>query len=340
MRSIITNTLIQVSQYSGNFIGKTVWQIKVKELLATAITSFVLMGCEAPLNLEGVENELSKSVRRTDQLQAVALSQGVVTVVGSDGLVLTSASNELNWQRQVLAERPNFVDIDTCSDGSMIALSMEHSVWLSTDQGQSWNKKDIPSQESLISLTCGPDNSYWVTGSFSTLISSKDQGQSWQETTLNEDALITQVQFLSADELIATGEFGLVARSIDGGQNWSVQTPIPNEFFPLGSHFSDASTGWVAGLGGIILNTTDGGENWTTQSTPTESPLYGFYSNDNQLFAFGDHGTVLKLNGSGWERLNSPSIPVYLRDGTQISDSQLIVAGGWGSLFTVDLQQL
>jgi len=340
MRSIITNTLIQASQCVGNFIGKTVWETNVKELLATAVISFVLMGCEAPLNLDGIENELNKSVRRTDQLQAVALSQGIVTVVGSDGLILTSASNELNWQRQVLAERANFVDIDTCPDSSLIALSMEHSVWVSTDQGQSWNKHDIPTQESLISLTCGPDNSYWATGSFSTLISSKDQGQSWREITLNEDALITQVQFLNADELIVTGEFGLVARSIDGGQNWSVQEPIPSEFFPQGSYFSDTSTGWVAGLGGTILNTADGGESWTTQSTPTESPLYGFYANDNQLFAFGDHGTVLKLNGSVWERLKSPSIPVYLRDGTQISDSQLIVAGGWGSLFTVELEQL
>lgn len=340
MSSVITNTLIQASQYRGKFIRQTCWQTKIKNAVVAAVSSVALIGCEAPLNLDGVKNELSKPVRRTDQLQAIALSQGVITVVGSDGLILTSAADELNWHRQVLAERPNFVDVETCPDNSLIALSMERSVWSSKDQGQSWRKSEIPSQESFISLTCGPDNSYWVTGSFTTLISSNDQGHTWQETTLNEDAMITQVQFLNANQLVATGEFGLVARSEDGGQNWAIQAPIPNEFFPQGSYFSDTNTGWVAGLGGTILNTTDGGESWTAQSTPTESPLYGFYAHDTQLFAFGDHGTVLKLNGSAWERLNTPSIPIYLRDGIQISDSQLIVAGGWGTLFTVDIEQL
>lgn len=339
MRLITTNTLIEASQNSGRSIRLASWETKTKGLLASVVIPLALTGCEAPLNLEGVEQEMSKSVRRTDQMQAVAISKGVVTVVGSDGLILTSAQNELNWQRQVLEERPNFVDIDTCPDDSLIALSMEHQVWTSSDQGQSWGKSDIPTPESLISLTCGPDNSYWATGSFSTLMSSYDQGQSWQETTLNEDAAITELQFLNANNLIVTGEFGLVARSEDGGQNWTIQDPIPNEFFPQGSHFKDAMTGWVAGLGGTILNTTDGGVSWTAQSTPTESPLYGFYANATRLFAFGDHGTVLELNGSGWERLKTPAIPVYLRDGKQISDSQLVVAGGWGALFTVDIEQ-
>jgi len=339
MSSIITKTLIQTSQYSGRLIRQDSWEMKRKSLLAV-VTSIVLMGCEAPLILDGVEKGLRESVRRTDQLQAVALSQGVITVVGSNGLILTSEKNELNWHRQVLAERPNFVDVVTCPDNSLVALSMEHSIWSSKDKGKSWNKNDIPTQESLISLTCGPDNSYWATGSFSTLINSKDQGQTWHETTLNEDALITQVQFINADELIAIGEFGFVARSTDGGKNWEVQSPIPNEFFPQGGYFSDTNTGWVAGLGGMILNTTDGGESWTTQSTPIKSPLYGFYANNNQLFAFGDHSTVLKLNGVVWESIKTPSIPVYLRDGIQINDTQLVVAGGWGTLFTVDIEQL
>lgn len=338
MRSIIKKILIQANQVNVRKIRQI--SSKRKSLLTVIPMTIALTGCEAPLNLDGIESELKKSVRRTDQLQAVALSQDVITVVGSDGLILTSATNELSWHRQVLEERPNFVDIDTCPDNSQIALSMEHSIWSSKDKGQSWTKFDIPTQESLISLTCGPNNSYWVTGSFSTLVSSNDQGKTWLETSLNEDASITQVQFLSDSELVATGEFGLVARSKDGGKNWAVQSPIPNDFFPLGSYFSDTNTGWVAGLGGTILNTIDGGESWTTQLTPTESPLYGFYANNSQLFAFGDHGTVLKLNGADWERLNTPQIPVYLRDGIQINSNQLIVAGGWGTLFTVDIEQL
>ncbi len=297
----------------------------------------LLTGCEAPLNLEGVDQERNKSVRRTDQLLGVAVSKDNVIVVGSDGVVLTSPVNELNWQRQELKNKPNFVDIETCPDSSLIALSMESQLWTSHDQGQSWQSSDIPTPESLITVTCGPDNSYWATGSFSTLMSSQDQGKSWNELSLNEDAAIASLQFLDNQNLIATGEFGLLARSEDGGQNWTLLDPIPNEFFPMTSYFSDSATGWVAGLGGIILTTTDGGLSWQKQATPTESPIYNFYVSGSRLFAFGDHGTVLEQQNGNWVRLDAPKIPVYLRDGKQLDAKRLLVSGGWGSLFTVDI---
>lgn len=337
MSLTITKILIQTSQYSGRFIRRIFRRKQSKSLLTVVAIIIALTGCEASLDLEGIKKESAKPIQRTDQFQSVAISQEVIAVVGFDGLILTSPQNDLNWQRQVLEERPNFVDIDTCPDNSFIALSMEHQVWRSTDQGQTWIKNDIPTQENLISLTCGPDNSYWATGSFSTLMTSKDQGTNWQEITLNEDAFITQVQFLDENTLLAIGEFGFIARSNDKGQNWTIQDPLPNEFFSQGSYFQDLNTGWVAGLGGVIFNTTDGGMTWNLQSTPTESPLFGFYANNARLFAFGDHGTVLELNGATWQRVETPKIPVYLRDGMQISDNQLIVVGGWGALFPINI---
>ncbi len=303
-------------------------------LMAVAIS---MVGCEAPLNLEGVEQEQSKPVRRTDQLKGIAISQDVVTVVGSDGLVLTSATDKLNWQRQELPGNPNLIDIKTCPDNALIALSMEHQLWISDDQGQHWRSRDIPTPESLISVTCGPDNSYWASGSFSTLMSSHDKGASWNELSLEEDATISGVQFLDDQHLIAIGEFGLVARSEDAGQSWNVLEPIPNDFFPMASYFENSSVGWVAGLGGTILATTDGGLNWQSQKTATESPIYRLYASGERLFAFADHGTVLERQGDAWRRVDSPNIPAYLLDGKKLDSQRLLVAGGWGSLFTVDL---
>lgn len=314
---------------------KTINRRKKGLLIFSLVT--LLAGCEAPLNLEGVNQEQNKPVRRTDQLLGVAISKDSVVVVGSDGVVLTSPVTELNWQRQELKNNPNFVDIDTCPDDSLIALSMESQLWISRDQGQSWNSSDIPTQESLITVTCGPDNSYWATGSFSTLMSSHDQGKSWHELSLDEDAAIASLQFFDNQNLIATGEFGLLARSDDSGQNWTLLDPIPNEFFPLTSYFSDPKTGWVAGLGGTILKTIDGGLNWQKQITPTDSPIYNFYISENRLFAFGDHGTVLEQQSGNWVRLDAPKIPVYLRDGKQLARDKLLISGGWGALFTVDI---
>ena len=337
MRAINTTKLLQTGLQCKKLTDLVNFKNKSAAVLATIAMPLVLTGCEAPLNLEGIEQEQNKSVRRTDQLQALAVSKDVVTVVGSNGLVLTSTTPELNWQRQELESKPNFVAVETCPDNSLIALSMEHQLWISDDQGKHWRSSDIPTAESLISVTCGPDNSYWAMGSFSTLMSSHDKGSSWNELSLNEDATISGLQFFDSDNAIAVGEFGFMARSSDGGQNWTLQEPIPNEFFPLGSHFSNASTGWVAGLGGTILSTTDGGQTWQQQETPTESPIYNFYANDTRLFAFGDHGTVLEKLDNKWVRIEAPKIPVYLRAGKQIDENRLLVSGGWGALFTVDI---
>lgn len=337
MRAINTTRLQKIDQQTKRKVGQAVSGFKSAALLTSITLPLLLTGCEAPLNLEGIEQEKNKSVRRTDQLQALAISKDVIVVVGSDGVVLTGHSPTLDWQRQELETKPNFVAVETCPDDSLIALSMEHQLWISDDQGASWRSSDIPTFESLISVTCGPDNSYWATGSFSTLMSSQDKGANWTELSLNEDATISSVQFFDQDNAVAVGEFGFMARTEDGGQNWAIQEPIPNEFFPLGSYFSDVDTGWVAGLGGTILSTADGGLTWNKQTTPTESPIYSFYANKTRLFAFGDHGTVLEKQDDAWHKLDAPKIPVYLRAGKQIDEKRLLVSGGWGALFTVDI---
>jgi photosystem II stability/assembly factor-like uncharacterized protein len=125
---------------------------------------------------------------------------------------------------------------------------------------------------------------------------------------------------------------------VDGGQNWQSANNIPDEFYPEGGYFADSQNGWVAGLDGIILHTTDGGDTWERQATPSAAALYGFHANGGRLFAFGDHSTVLELNGKRWVALDTPPSPAYARDGGVIADDLLLVAGGRGTLFTVNIK--
>ncbi len=305
-------------------------------LLGAMVLPLCMTGCEAPLNLEGVEKELQKQVRRTDQFQGIAANDTTLVTIGSDGVVLTSAVAELHWKRQQLEGEPALVDIATCPDQSFVALSMDKKVWRSSDNGVSWQGSQLPTPEDVLDLTCAPDNSIWVVGSFSTVLHSKDQGQTWQENTLNEDAMLTGIQFLDSHTVIMTGEFGVVARSDDGGMNWNPPEYIPNDFYTQTAHFVSPTEGWVGGLSGQILYTQDG-INWQQQSTPTESPIYGFHRIGERLFAFGDHSTVLEFTGADWAKVKSQSKPVYLRDALQLANGQLLFAGGAGSLFTLDV---
>lgn len=345
MTSIIKTTYVDtrsaLSQPNCVDKGTSAKATLVKSSKVVAIASLVplfLTGCEAPLNLEGVNNELEKQVRRTDQFQGIAANNNSLVTIGADGVVLTSSITDLSWKRQQIDTKPALVDIAACPDQSFVVLSMDKKVWRSSDDGQSWQASQLPTPEDVLDLTCAPDNSIWVVGSFSTILSSKDQGKSWQETTMNEDAMLTGIQFLDDSTALVSGEFGLVSRSDDGGQNWNPPEYIPNDFYVQTAHFTSEQEGWVGGLSGQILYTQDGGLSWAKQLTPTESPIYGFYRVAERLFAFGDHSTVLEFNGNDWARVDSQDKPVYLRDAIQLKDGSLLFAGGAGSLFTLDIQ--
>lgn len=303
----------------------------------------IMSGCEAKLELDGIDQSLSKSVRRTDHLLSVTDNETVVTAVGYAGLILTRPKSRESetlqqWIRTEITGEPNFLDIDSCPDNSMVALAVEKQVWISTDDGQSWTKSDLPTQEEMLSLTCTPAGDYWIVGSFSTLMHSTNQGKSWTELSFDEDAILTHVQFLDAQHGFITGEFGLLAKTEDGGQSWQSSHNIPDEFYPQDGYFADLQTGWVAGLGGIILHTTDGGETWQNQETPFTNPLYGFHAKGDRLFAFGDNGVALELEGQHWVALDTPPTSNYLREGKLLNNNSLLAVGGRGTLITIGVE--
>ncbi|MFW1678109.1 WD40/YVTN/BNR-like repeat-containing protein [Pontibacter sp. JAM-7] len=297
----------------------------------------VLTGCEAPLNLEGVNQELHKEVRRTDQFQALATNDQGIYAVGNDGLVMIGDKHTARWQRSAIPGEPPLIDIAACPDQSLMALSIHRQVWRSTDNATSWQAMDVDTSEDLMAVACAPDNSVWVVGSFSTILHSADAGQSWQEQSLNEDAMLTGIEFLDSDNLIVSGEFGLLVHSTDGGVSWNEPQYIPDDFYAHATQFMTPQEGWVGGLSGKILYTRDGGSNWEQQSTPTESPIYGFLRTDTSLFAFGDHSTLLQYQGGAWSSVNFQHPPVYLRAAMQLPDHTVLLAGGAGSLLSLDI---
>ncbi|GAA0692077.1 hypothetical protein GCM10009104_18910 [Marinobacterium maritimum] len=311
---------------------------RLLQAVALGGCAFLLTACEAPLNLTGVDQELNKSIRRTDQIQALAATEKLQIAVGNDGLVLTRQGSGASWQRQILEGAPNLIDVEACPDGSLIALSFERQLWMADARGQQWHKSDLPTPENLLDAECASDGSYWAVGSFSTLVVSRDGGESWSETSLNEDAMITSIQFLNDQTAYATGEFGLVARTDDGGRNWETLDYIPNDFYPQAAHFSSRESGWVVGLDGMVLHTRDAGLSWQAESTPVVAPLYGIAETDAGLFALGENGTLLTRSDNHWSQVETPAMPVWLRSAVGQANGELLVAGGAGTLMSLPIQ--
>jgi hypothetical protein len=59
---------------------------------------------------------------------------------------------------------------------------------------------------------------------------------------------------------------GLVAKTTDGGDSWVPQIPgTPNTLLSI--YFTDATTGYVCGIGSTVMKTIDGGATWAAKNT-------------------------------------------------------------------------
>ncbi|TVP87452.1 MAG: glycosyl hydrolase [Pseudomonadaceae bacterium] len=306
-------------------------------LLTLAFSPWLLTGCEAPLNLQAVEQQRQQSLQRTDFFQAMAANQQLTVLAGNAGVLLRSADNGGSWQRLQLPTEASLIDLDLCPDQSFIALSFDNRIWHGSADASEWTAYPLPSSEQMMTAACAPDGSWWAAGGFSTWQVSDDQGANWQEDSLYEDAILTNLQFIDEDQAVMLGEFGMLFTSDDGGQSWEPAGSLPDEFYPHASHFNSLDQGWVGGLNGFIYYTRDGGESWQRQTTPTEVPIFGFINDAQGLFALGDNATVLGLEGQQWQMLPTPDQPLYLRTGRMLPNQQLLVAGGRGLVLSVDL---
>ena len=302
----------------------------------TAVYLF-LAGCEAPLNLDGVEREKTQVVHRYDELQQATHSRELVVVVGSAGAVLLSDNFGKQWRRLELAGRPSLIDVDACSDDHFIALDAARKLWVSDKLASQWQQVDVATEEVVLALTCDAHNNYWVVAGFSTILSSTDGGQNWQETSQGEDVQLTSIQFVNESTGYITGEFGTVLKTVDGGDYWERIMDLPGEFYPQAALFLDAQQGWVVGLNGAIFHTADGGNSWNAQDSGTQMPFYGITSLGDQLYAVGENGQVIRYYQGAWQPLkHDQHVRSYLRAATAVDDN-LVVAGGSGALFSLSL---
>jgi photosystem II stability/assembly factor-like uncharacterized protein len=306
-----------------------------------------LLGCEAPLILDGIEAELERPIRRSDRFQAAVDNGKTLVVVGAYGVILTSGDDGDTWSRRQIEEQPSFVDATACPDGSIAVLAFERKIWISTDDGKSWQGRDIESEETPQAITCDPGGRLWVVGSFASILSTEDFGGSWNAQSLDDDLILNYAQFFDERQGLVMGEFGTVARTGDGGQTWELTDPLPNEFYPMAAMFIDPQRGWVAGLHGTILYTEDGGRNWQRSITETDAPIYGFASQKGDLFAVGGFGSVLRHVGNEfsderhWE-LQDPGYDIrfFLRAVLPVKDDRLLIGGGAGALYVINSSDL
>ena len=306
-------------------------------LPGAALLIALLAACEAPLNLELVEEEGNRELRRYDMFQAVAHSDARVAVASSLGAIIVSEDFGNAWKRNELAGRPALIDITACGSGDFYALDTERRVWREDVPGE-WVSFAVDTSESTLSIHCAPNGRLWVSASFSTLLWAEDDFKQWNEFSLYEDLQFTTVLFVDESNGYAVGEFGTIVASSDGGDTWELREPIPNEFYPMAADFLDKNTGWVGGLDGVIWQTIDGAQSWKRQSSVTSAPIYNLHASKYGVFAVGGSAKLVELRQDEWRGFEgAPEVLAFLRGLDTLSNGSLLVAGGSGTVAKIPL---
>jgi photosystem II stability/assembly factor-like uncharacterized protein len=337
------------NEMTGGTVKGVIDRSRVQSIAARAtaiiLGAILLTACEAKLDLSEVEKERQQPTARFDQFQAAARAEGTLVVVGSGGVVLHSRDGGKSWARTELSiageplTSPGLIDVTTCPNGSFAILDIGRRVWTSPDGQGGWQPREIEMMDEPLALTCDPAGRFWVVGGFSSLLVSDDAGESWEDRSFGEDAMLTTIQFLDRDYGVITGEFGTYYVTRDGGERWESPAVISDEFYPQDALFISHAEGWVVGLTGLIWHTADGGLTWERQPSGTEVPLYGLAEAHGRIFAVGDHATMLIHRDGAWQEVPRDQRKFgYLRVVLPTADGRVLVAGGAGTLATLDLR--
>jgi len=122
-----------------------------------------ISGCEAPLDLDGVNQTRNHASRRYDQYQAATVSNDNILVVGNDGVIIIIQKTDPDQiKRNKVSRFASLIDVVTCPNNRIIALDMQRKIWVSDDEATSWHSKQINNNEVPQAITCDPDNQIWV----------------------------------------------------------------------------------------------------------------------------------------------------------------------------------
>ena len=278
---------------------------------------------ETMQQLMEVENELD-GLRFAD-FTDVAIGTEHSIIVGSDGTLLMSGTNQTGWRYRPSDTRANInaTAIDrsgenaiAVGDGGTISVLGLRSGWTVRD-----NVLETKDFNDVVLRRVGSRPTAIAVGDDGIIVVSHDNGRTWHRRAtglVGHD--LNAVAFVGpTDTVIAVGDKGVVLISTDGGNQWNVRDPGPTHGEDLYA-IATFSTNWAvaAGENGTIRVSTDRGQTWShrgIRDTRHDFLAVALSSNGRFGVAVGDDGllAIFRGNFTNWvlhtknikERLNS-----------------------------------
>jgi photosystem II stability/assembly factor-like uncharacterized protein len=172
------------------------------------------------------------------------------------------------------------------------------------DGGRTWRftsgligTADRPRRLGLVAAHFFDERRGLVAADTGAILLTSDAGDTWEPADVRgRRGTLAGMFFLDEQRGWAAGAND-VLRTDDGGRTWTTITAdMAGGFHGRAMHFTDAATGWLAGMHASLLRTADGGVTWESQAIPVapgERPSFW-----DVHFVDGVHGWVVGEEGS------------------------------------------
>jgi photosystem II stability/assembly factor-like uncharacterized protein len=226
---------------------------------------------------------------------------GYTTEDSSNGFMVRTSDEGRNWVEQAVPPHeitsvfflnPYLGWASTKKSGVLMGNCL---ILKTTNSGENWLiNRELINQE-LYDIFFIDNNFGWTVGTSGLIYKTIDGGNNWISVQSGTNVILRSVHFNDYSIGWIVGDSGVILSTINGGVNWLPQTSgTTRNLYSV--HFTDQNTGWVVGEVGTILMTADGGTTWTSQTSGTTEDLRSVHFIDNNGWAVGDEGTILKVS--------------------------------------------
>jgi photosystem II stability/assembly factor-like uncharacterized protein len=267
---------------------------------------------------------------------------GEIWICGSNGLLLVSTNNGLNWTPSVsgISGTINFIQFVDDNNGY---FASNDGFLRTNDGGQTWTPMVFAGNANLLTIQY-TDNfgifagaggkmfiyqwhyanhlnrnvnindafykfnrGSWLACDSGYIYRTEYLTSAWQQKYQLPGINFNGVFATDYSNCWAVGDNGTIVFTDDSGRTWTQQnstiTQKLNKVF-----FTDSLNGTVVADSGIIIKTTDGGVTWTNINSPVNTNLNGiFYATPLIGWAAGNNGVILKTidGGNSWIQQNA-----------------------------------
>lgn len=215
------------------------------------------------------------------------------------GVILKTTNSGNNWVSQSIpagVSNPNKIFMINSTTGYI--CTRIGNILKTTNGGAQWNLQYTLPGGDFLSVKFANSNTGFAVGYPGLIVKTTNAGTTWEQQVSGTSSFLYDVGILSADTVFATTTGYTLLYTVDGGSSWN-QRAVPFEIQTFAITFTDANTGYAAGIG--MYKTTNRGVNWTVLTYL--STFFGMYFLDSYTgYGVMSTGQILRTSngGSNW----------------------------------------